>query len=284
MSDFDDLVEHKRYRAAALAGIFYPHEEMFVNSVLRSFGLSQNPEVGAACIFAPHGNWNILGNSIASAYKSLAGTRDAPGHTVSRVVLLGSIHCTRDEGLFVSESDYFETPLGNLTVDKYVNEELMSCNTLFELNDIPHLRENTAEVHFPFIKFLFPQATFVPLLVGGSKAGTISALASALRIVFEPVMDETLFIISSNLSSHLDPDTSRVQSEEFTSLINRKDNYGIIQGIHNGRITACGAALAGALLESGLLDNTDVTRIENSGGSVLDEDEKTIFYAALNFS
>ncbi len=287
MSDFEDL-EHHKYRAVSLAGIFYPGEDIFVRTVLDSFGLIQNPVINALCILAPHGNWNLMGNSIALAYKSLteahANNNTVNRRCISKVVLLGSIHSTDEEGLFISESDYFETPIGNLMIDKRINEELMSCNTLFELNDIPHLRENTTEAHFPFIKFIFPEASFIPLLVGGSKLKTMTSLASALKIVFEPIIRETLFIISSNSSLQVNPEISRMQSEEFTSLVKGKRGVELLHRLHEGRVTACGTVPMAALLESGLLNKSVVTQVPNSGGSILDVDKKTIYFNALNFS
>lgn len=276
------------FRAASLAGFFYPNEDFLIRSALQAFGLMPNPKIKTHCIFAPHGSWYIMGTSLASAYKSLIENDEsktsAKKRDISKVVLLSRRHNSNEDGIFLSESDYFETPVGNLMIDKAVNEALMSCNTLFELNDIPHLREDMTEPHFPFIKFLFPKASFIPLLAGGFSMKTMNSLAGALHIVFEPILNETLFIISSNSAGNADPKAAQIQFDRFTALVKEKNGTKLLRNFHNEKISACGTLIMAAMLESGLLDTCTVTEIPHSEGSVLDVDKKTVHFAAFNFS
>ncbi len=281
-------LEPLTFRAASLAGFFYPNEDFLIRSALQAFGLTPNPKVSARCILAPHGSWYVMGNSLASAYKSLIkndeGQSSAEKRDISKVVLLGICHHSDEDGIFLSESDYFETPIGNLIIDKDINEALLSCNTLFELNDIPHLREDITETHFPFIKFLFPKASFIPVLVGGFSLKTMNSLASALHIIFEPILNETLFIISSNSAINADPKAAQIQFDRFTALVKKKNSAELLRNVHDEKISACGTLIMAAMLESGLLDTCTFTEIPHSEGSVLEADEKTVHYAAFNFS
>ncbi len=283
-----DCLERRPFRTASLAGIFYPDENVIVRSVLQSYGLTQNPRINARCILAPYGSWHVTGNYLALAYKSLIEHDEKAdflkNRSISKVVLLGNLHNTDETGLFLSESDYFETPLGNLMIDEDINEALMSCNTLFEMNDIPHLREDAPETHFPIIKFMFPEATFIPLLTGGSSLKMMTSLASALNVVFEPILDETLFIVSSNSAIHADPHISQRQSERFIAMIMDKNGAELLRNFQEENISVCGTVAMAALLESGLLEKSIVTHIPNSGASVLDMDNKTVCFTALNFS
>jgi AmmeMemoRadiSam system protein B len=287
MSDFENLEPHT-FRPASLAGIFYPDEDILIRSTLQSFGLIQNPKINTQCLFAPHGSWYITGNTLSLAYKSLMGIDENPQksekHRISKVVLIGRHHHSDENGLFLSESDYFETPVGNLMIDKPINEELMSCNTLFELNDIPYLQEDIIETHFPFIKFLFPDALFIPILTGGYELNTMTTLASALHIVFEPILHETLFIISSNTGNHVDRNISKKQSEQFIAMLNNKNGADLLRNFHEKNSSACGTLAMAAMLESGLLKNSVFTQIPHSEGSILDVDNKTVHYSAINFS
>jgi AmmeMemoRadiSam system protein B len=287
MSDIEHLGQ-QRFRSTSLAGLFYPDEDMIIRSAFQSFGLIENPKTNTHCIFAPHGSWYMTGNALALAYKSLIEIDENPEKSkkrqISKVVLLGRRHNSDEDGIYLSESDYFETPVGNLIIDKEINEELMSCNTIFELNDIPHLQEEITETHFPFVKVLFPEASFIPVLIGGYDSKTMSSLASALHIVFEPIIDETLFIISSNSAIHADPEVSKKQSEKFNALIKKKGGTELLRNLHEEHISACGTLAMAAMLESGLLDGCAVTQIPHSDGSLLDIDNKTVYYTSINFS
>ncbi len=287
MSDFEQF-KQQTFRAASFRGIFYPAEGILVQSAFQALGLIQNPKVKALCVFVPHGSWYITGNALSLGYKSLIerdeNAKETNTRTISKVVLLGKWHHSDERGLFLAEFDYFETPIGNLMIDKKINKELISCNTLFELNDIPHLQEDMAESHFPFIKFLFPEASFIPLLIGGFELNTMSSLASALHIVFEPILEETLFIVSSNLSHHADFQTSQNQSERFIGLVKEKNGAELLHNYHEGNVSACGTTAMAAMLESGLLEEDICTQIPHSGGHLIDVDNKIVHYAALNFS
>ncbi|MDR2901288.1 MAG: AmmeMemoRadiSam system protein B [Treponema sp.] len=284
MLDIENL-EHQTYRAASLAGLFYPDEGILVQSVLQSFGLIQNPRINTHCVFLPHGSWHVMGNPLSLAYNSLINRDENPKSKglISRVVMLGRRHHADDAGIFLSESDYFETPIGDLKIDKKINESLLSCNTLFELNDIPHLQEDINESHFPFVKYMFPEASFIPVLIGGFEQKTMTSLAKALKVVFEPILDDTLFVVVSNSSNHADAQIAKTQSEKFISLVREKNGAELLRNFHEGSISACGSLAMAALLESGLLENTAMSQIFKANGSLLDVDNKTVYYSALNF-
>jgi AmmeMemoRadiSam system protein B len=199
------------------------------------------------------------------------------------VVLLGSVHDGAGEGLYLSDSQYFETPLGNLTVDQNLGAELASCSTLFEINDIPHLREHSLEVLLPFVRFCFPGARIIPLLMGVPRPSLVSALARALRIVFEPLLENTLFVISANLSKNHDGDLSRRQAEECIRLLQENDLPGFNAGIYNGALSICSGAMAAALLESGLLRGASPRLVSGPLVQTRADNDMIVHYGGLVF-
>jgi AmmeMemoRadiSam system protein B len=265
-----------------VAGLFYPDEGLAVEDKLRSFGLEKDRGGAATAIIAPHGAWDISGAVAGRAFSAAAG-RTSLGSPVSLVVLLGCLHDAAAEGLFLSDSHYFETPLGNLPVNAELCEELGSCSTLFEVNDIPHLREHTLEVLLPLVKFCFPQAAIVPILMGGSRPSLISVLARALRIVFEPLMGETLIVVSANLSKNTDEGTSRSQAEECVRLLEAGETGRFISSLYNGRISICGGGVVAALLESGLLAGKAGKLVSGPLIKAIGEENKSVYYGGIAF-
>jgi AmmeMemoRadiSam system protein B len=269
----------EKIRSPVAGGLFYPDEKKELNARLHSFGFESGKGGNAAAIIAPHGAWDISG-AIAGAAFSAAGNRHG---TLSGVVILGAIHGPGEEGLFLSDSDFFETPLGNIPVDFELNQELASCSTLFETNDSPHLREHSIEILLPFIRYFFPSVPIVPVLMGSSRYTLISALARALRIVLEHRMEKLLLVISCNLSKDRDKTRSRLQAEECIRLLREGETEKLVSGIYDGRISACGGALAASVLESGLLPGKFVRLVSGPLLSVEEEDGQVIHYGALSF-
>jgi AmmeMemoRadiSam system protein B len=282
MEDLISITE--RIRSPMVGGMFYPEDETETIDRLIAFGEGKETGGCAAAIIAPHGAWDISGSIAGAAFSAAAGRYGSREKgDISQVVILGTIHDKKEDGIFLSESDSFQTPLGNLPVNREFCDELLSRNTFFELNDIPHLREHSIEVLLPFIKYYFPHVSIVPILMGNSRQILISTLARALEHVFEPVMEDTLLVVSCNLSMNNNADLARIQAEECVRLLLGKKAAEFSAGIQNGRISACGGALAAALLESGLVNRLEASFASDGLIHAKGEENKTVYYGAISY-
>jgi len=256
----------RKKRSPVVNGIFYPDNPEVITSIFASWDLDKSDFVsGGKAIIAPHGAWDLTGSITAKAFSAIQGKEKEAGKksrrtgvvktqdSISRVLLLGTHHHSREEGIFLSESASFETPLGEILVDQSMNQELASCSTMIEVNDIPHLSEHSLEVMLPFVKYCLPKTKIIPILMSGNRAVLISCLAKALRITLEKSMNESLIIISSSVSQAEDPALALSMADEFVSLLGKADKKSFLKGLASGVISACAGALIGALLESGLL-------------------------------
>ena len=273
------LAQRKRIRSPVGAGMFYPEEKKEILEYLRSFGFEESSGGHAKAIIAPHGAWNYSGSLVAKAFFSAMGRSSS----IKRVVLLGPIHDKREKGLFLSNSHSFHTPIGNIPVDREISEELEFHSKFFEINDIPHLSEHSIEILLPFVKYCFPEASIVPILMGQPKAQYIYDLAKALKDVIMPVLDETLIIVSSNLSSNTDQKTAQILAEEVLRLFSEKNSPALASAILEERLNACGAALAVGLFESGLLDETCTCSVADKMVSAVSAENNTVYYSELSY-
>ena len=259
-------------------GIFYPDEKDSLRSLLASWGLKEDSGSPGRAILVPHGAWDLTGTIAGTAFAALQ-KNPARDRKVRRVFLLGPCHGYDDEGIYLSESMSFQTPLGPLPVDMRLNLEFASCSTLIKVNDIPHLSEHSLEVILPLVKYCFPMAKIIPIIVKGERAALISGLARALRIIMEKYTEESLIVISSNISQNTDPDLALSMAEEFSFLLSGNDTEAFLAGLAEGRISPCGGALAGALLGSGLFAGKGFSALGplKSGR----EEGETIYYGAF---
>ena len=247
--------------------------------ILSSWGLKENfPASGGQTILAPHGAWELTGDIAASAFACVQKQRG--GKSISRVLLLGTHHHSNEAGIYLSESASFETPLGNLRVDKGINLKLASCSTLIRINDVPHLTEHSLEVLLPLVKYCFPDTMIIPILMSGGGTSLISALARGLRITIEKYIEESLIIISSSVSQNSDPVIALSMAEEFNALLECMDSQAFLARLAEGRISACGGALLGAMLESGLMEGKRFSALlPISQGQ--EEQGETVYYGAF---
>src|SRR3954447_8338386 len=105
-------------RAAAVAGMFYPGDARALSTdVEELLGGTENfvPRLGfPKALIVPHAGYIYSGPVAAHAYDAIAPARGV----VKRVVLLGPTHRVAVRGFALPASDFFDTPLGRVALDK----------------------------------------------------------------------------------------------------------------------------------------------------------------------
>ncbi|MCL2270609.1 MAG: AmmeMemoRadiSam system protein B, partial [Treponema sp.] len=216
-----------------------------------------------------------------AAFASAGGRTGQKSPT--RVVIMGPIHRNKPEGLFLTNSHSFQTPLGDLPVDQEASGWLESYSPLFEVDDIPHLYEHSIEVLLPFVKYCFPNTSIVPILMGRPRVKYISTLSHALCAVFEPIMDETLLVISFNMAIHSSEAEALHMAGECLRLFKEQRYDELCMAFQDEQIVSCGGALFSALLQSGLMDKAHPSIASDSLLSARTEQDKTVYYNAFSF-
>jgi MEMO1 family protein len=236
----------KKIRSPIVDGLFYPAErEALKDLVLKLLSEAPAPEPRrdktVRGIIVPHAAYDFAGSIAARAFKACEKKK------TKTVVLLGSVHREPSEQIFITESEAFSTPLGDIPVDTAKVEDYVSCSTIINANDIPHLEEHCLEVQLPFIQLLFPEASVFPVLLGGKSKQIVEAAARALRTTFYDELETTLFVVSSNSAAWDTEDTARNQAEFFKRLLKTGDWQTLIDRKNLKETSACGAACASVL-------------------------------------
>ncbi len=187
-------------RPAAVAGMFYPADKHKLQAMVQSYLDHTTPAGGLPkAIIAPHAGYIYSGPIAASVYARL---RQGRGR-VSRVVLLGPAHRVGFHGLAVSSALWFATPLGDIPIDRQACADLSALPFVHEL-DQAHAQEHSLEVQLPFLQEVLGAFNLVPVVVGNAKPEEVAAVLDALW-----GGDETLIVISSDLSHYHDYATAR---------------------------------------------------------------------------
>ncbi|MCW8827358.1 MAG: AmmeMemoRadiSam system protein B [Gammaproteobacteria bacterium] len=198
-------------RQPAVAGLFYPADPDELHEMVQD--MLQNahklPGHQVKALIAPHAGYIYSGPIAASAYVQLYTLKDK----IKRVILLGPSHRVPFHGLACSSADYFHTPLGDIPVDKDALEQVASLPQI-QMLDQAHQQEHSLEVHLPFLQEVLDEFVLVPLVVGDASADEV---AQVLDILWGG--DETLIVISSDLSHYHDYDTAQQMDNETSYAI-----------------------------------------------------------------
>lgn len=222
-------------RRPAVAGAFYPATPAVLGRAIDELlaAVPAGPLTHPKALIAPHAGYQYSGPIAASAYAQLAPI----AARVTRVVLLGPAHRVPLRGLAYPDADRLLTPLGAVALDR---------EALAGLADLPQVRcldsafdgEHCLEVQLPFLQRVLGDFRVVPLVVGAAAPAHVAEVLERLW-----GGEETLIVISSDLSHYLDYGSAVQLDRQTTRAIEHLDPEALD---HRG---ACGATpVAGLLL------------------------------------
>jgi hypothetical protein len=257
-------------RPAAVAGMFYPASTAELGrqvDELLAAAAGREREPAPKALIAPHAGYVYSGPIAASAYAQLRARRGR----IRRVVLLGPAHRVPVRGLALPGVERFATPLGEVGIDA---EAVASLRDLPQVVASPraHAAEHSLEVHLPFLQRVLGEFSLLPLVVGEATAEEVAEVLGRLW-----GGDETLIVVSSDLSHYLPYDTARRIDRDTVDHLLSLD-------VELDHERACGATpISGLLLaarrrglEAELLD------LRNSGDTAGDR-RRVVGYAAIAF-
>ncbi|HEY5646198.1 MAG TPA: AmmeMemoRadiSam system protein B [Pseudomonadales bacterium] len=198
-------------RTAAVAGMFYPGEPDRLAATVRQLLADSEPAPAAhpKALIVPHAGYVYSGPIAASAYRQLDGVAER----ISRVVLLGPAHRVPLIGMAFPSVDSFAVPGGDVPLDRAAIAAALELPGTC-VSDEAHAFEHCLEVQLPFLQAVLGSFQLVPMVVGRASAMEVARVLECLW-----GGDETLIVVSSDLSHYLPYDHARRVDAHTTAKI-----------------------------------------------------------------
>lgn len=223
-----------KLRPAYVANQFYPGdpEELrkMVEYYIDSAPVEAEPNK-VSCMVVPHAGYIFSGATAGYGYQRI---RQA---TPSRVVLLGVSHRYRFDGLSLYDGDAFDSPLGEVKIDRDFYAQLEKEFTVE--GPRPHEHEHTLETQIPFLKCALGDVPIVPVLFGVTAGSQHIALGQKLANMLSP---NDIVIASTDLSHFLEEAEANEIDRSTIEAIVAGDADKIINGLREETYSMCGAA------------------------------------------
>lgn len=207
----DKDLSQKRIRLPAVASLFYPGDFEELRSDVRSY-LNEGMYKKNICVqkfidfthvkalIVPHAGYIYSGQIAACAYRLLLQNRKK----FKRIIILGPAHRVWINGAALPCSEIFETPLGEIKLDKKLMKKIVKKFPWISENEEAHSQEHCIEVQLPFLQETLDDFLLIPLVVGETKTEQIAEL------IYQFTKDEeSLIVISTDLSHFHDYDTAK---------------------------------------------------------------------------
>jgi MEMO1 family protein len=275
-----------RIRPAAVAGSFYPSEaeeldrlidECFESSPLGPQG-DKSPSPSLIGGLVPHAGYVYSGPCAAHFYALL-------DNSIQRVILLGVNHQARGHRAALSPADFWQTPLGTVSIDQELSHLLQSEVNFLKQDEAAHAREHSIEVQLPFLQRVLGDFSLVPISLAHIsieecvELGT--AVAGLLRNNRQPGT-RTIMMASSDLSHYLSPkettELDGIALEQVLALNPR----ALIAAAERESITMCGLLPTAVLLfAANLLDAKQACLLKHCHSGDVTPMRKVVGYASV---
>ncbi len=227
-------------RTPTVAGMFYADDEKQLRKQIEQcflgpLGPGKVPGKGGGRRavmggIAPHAGYTYSGMVAAHLYARIA--EDGVPKTF---VILGPNHTGRGSGLAVTTED-FKTPMGVAKVDRELAKALRK--DLVDEDSEAHKAEHSIEVQLPFIQYLSPDFTFVPICMGFQD---YEAATSVGKIIREAISGRDAVVIASTDFSHYVPkDLAKTKDGMALEAIKSMDAKKLFEVVRDEDISMCG--------------------------------------------
>ncbi|MBS2212818.1 AmmeMemoRadiSam system protein B [Carboxylicivirga mesophila] len=272
-------------RKAAVAGSFYPENPNQLKKQVEFF-LDDAPLHGELvdirAVIVPHAGYVYSGSVAAASYKQLQGK------SYDTIFLIGASHKASFKGAATTSFSAFETPIGDVTVNQDIINELTSASSIVFCDDEVHNGEHTLEVQLPFIQqTLGGFKGIVPIIIGNDEK-ELQRLARLLKPYWEP---SNLFIISTDFAHYPPSIVAEEEDKNTADAICTNSYHHLLNYLEQQRKTGADNLLTGLCGWSAVLTLLAITEglsvkyhqlaYEHSGMKLYKDNSRVVGYHAI---
>lgn len=194
-----------KVKDSAVAGTFYDKDTNKLKEQLKAFELNtqREGEYFTRAVILPHAGYEYSGKLAMKGLKYL-------DKNVKTIFILAPTHSFFVKGMVLPSDDFWQTPLGNVEIDKTITKELSEKFGL-GYDDRAFEKEHSLEIQLPLIQTLYSDIKIVPIILGATTCKDVSEI-----IDYYWANPEVGFIISSDLS-HFNSIENCKKIDKFTA-------------------------------------------------------------------
>jgi MEMO1 family protein len=228
-------------RHPAVAGRFYPTDPDVLREEVRGF-LSQPAanSVRAIGCLVPHAGYMYSGHVAGAVFAEL----EIP----ELCIVMCPNHTGVGNPLAINSEGAWETPLGEVEIDRDLAAALKQRLPLLTEDAAAHRNEHAAEVELPFLQIRQPDLKFVPIALGTGKFEILEQVGEAIADVIAAQNRSVLIIASSDMNHYESDAVTRLKDESAIEPMLRLDARGLYDVVTQQHVSMCGFGPAVAML------------------------------------
>ncbi|UCG80909.1 MAG: AmmeMemoRadiSam system protein B [Desulfobacterales bacterium] len=232
-------------RIPAVANMFYPGEKERLKEQLDSFVRPAPEPKKVMAAISPHAGYMYSGG-VAGAVFSQISIPDA-------VVILGPNHRGIGARVALTASGIWDMPLGSVPINEVLAKSILQVSTsVVRIEDDPgaHTMEHSIEVQVPFLQFLRPEVSIVPIGLSHLTYDACQEIGQALVQGIRDYGKEVLLVASTDMTHYESQETAKAKDKLAIDRILDLDPQGLYETVSKHGISMCGVIPTTIVLEA----------------------------------
>ncbi len=232
-------------RSPAVANMFYPGDKDRLKEQLSTYVRAVPEPKRVLAAVSPHAGY-IYSGGVAGAVFSQIRIPDA-------VVILGPNHRGMGASVALSASGTWDMPLGSVPINEAMAESILKVSTSgVKIKDDPgaHAMEHSIEVQVPFLQFLRPEVSIVPIALSHLTYDACQEIGQALVQGIQDYGKEVLLVASTDMTHYESQKSAKEKDKLAIDRILDLDPAGLYDTVSWHGISMCGVIPTTIVLEA----------------------------------
>lgn len=254
-------------RRPVVAGSFYPGSKSSLEKELSQSIPLVGQKKKVIGLISPHAGYVYSGGCAGKGFGSI----DVP----DRIIILGVNHRGMGHSFAVDGSDHWNTPLGDIQVDKELAEKLVEGSGIFRIDSSAGAMEHSLEVQVPFIQYIKPGAWILPITISSVDLDMLLAGGQEIGRLVEG-REDILIVASTDMSHYISAESAKVKDQKAIDKILAMDPEGLFKTVMREQISMCGISPTTMMLSAAIqlgAKASEVIQYTNSGEASGDYDQ-----------
>ena len=230
-------------RNPVVAGQFYPASPKELKRQIGEFIQKDAKKERAFGVVSPHAGY-IFSGSVAGAVYSRVEVPD-------KVVILGPNHTGRGVPFSIVTEGSWVTPLGSVKIASGLGRNILGGSKCLQEDTAAHAFEHSIEVQLPFLQYMNPRLSFVPVCLSSGDYGCYEDIASAIYGAVKSEPGKVLLVASSDMTHYEPAEFAKRQDNKAIESIIKLDEKLLLKRVKDFNISMCGYVPAAVMLIAG---------------------------------
>ena len=222
-------------RMPAVANMFYPGDKSRLEEQLNVFVKPVPEPKGVLAAISPHAGYMYSGGVAGAVFSQI--------RVPDTVVILGPNHRGLGATVAVNTSGVWDMPLGPVPINEALAEAILQVSTsVVKMKDDSeaHEMEHSIEVQVPFLQFLQPELSIVPIALSHLNYDACQEIGHALAQGVKDYSKEVLLVASTDMTHYESQETAKAKDKLAIDRILDLDPKGLHETVVRHGISMCG--------------------------------------------